>query len=161
MFEQFSWWHAAAIFVLANLISAVPAGLFGDHSFYNRLRKPPGSPPDWAFAPTWVALNVTSLIALFRVANLASASPERTTFLVSEAIGWVLFALFTSLYFGLKSPMAGAVDTVLGLAAAIVSAWCAAQLDAAAFWLIVPRVLWLLLASYVSVWVAWMNRKIV
>ncbi|MEM9704253.1 MAG: TspO/MBR family protein, partial [Planctomycetota bacterium] len=133
-------------------------GLFGDDDFYNRLSKPPLAPPDRAFAPGWLVLNVTSLIALYLVANLPAETAGRATFLVSEAIGWVLFAAFTSLYFGLKSPTLGAVDTVLGLAAAGVSLWCATRLGTWPFWLILPRVLWLLLASYVSVGVVWLNR---
>ena len=158
MFDEFRWWHAVLIFVAANVVSALPAGLFGDDEFYNRLHKPPLAPPDWSFAPVWLVLNVTSLIALYLVANMPSGASGRITFLVAEAIGWVLFAAFTSLYFGLKSPTLGALDTVLGLVTAFVSLWCAARLGGWPFWLILPRVLWLLLASYVSVGVVWLNR---
>ena len=47
----FRWWHAAGIFVAANVVSAVPAGLWGDEAFYNALDRPSVSPPDWVFAP--------------------------------------------------------------------------------------------------------------
>ena len=169
MFDRFHWWHAALIFAVANGLSALPAGFGGDSDFYDRLRKPPFSPPDWAFPAAWLVLNVTSLVALHLVANApapdAGGGAARTTFLVSEAIGWVLFAAFTTLYFGLRSPTLGAADTVLGLLAAAVSLSAAAALAAGPgrtgwvpFWLILPRVGWLALASLVSAATAWLNR---
>ena len=170
VFDRFHWWHAVLIFVAANALSALPAGPGGDDAFYNRLRKPPFAPPDWAFPAAWFVLNVTSLIALSLVADAAPAPGTggglaRTAFLVSEAAGWVLFAAFTTLYFGLRSLTSGAADTVLGLLAAGTSLCAAAALAAgpagvgwAPFWLILPRFCWLALASYVAVAVAWLNR---
>ena len=154
----FPWWYAVLIFVVANVISAVPAGLFGDSEFYNTLRKPSVSPPDWLFPPMWLVLNVTSLVALVLVANQPPETPNRTLFLWSEAVGWITFAAFTGLYFGLRSPTLGAVDTVIGLLAAGVSLYAASTIAAVPALLILPRLLWLLLASYVSVAVVLMNR---
>ena len=162
MFDRFHWWHAVLIFVVANAVSAVPAGLLGDDAFYHRLRKPPGSPPDWAFPPVWLVLNVTSLVALWLVADRAAAGPARTAFFWSEAAGWVTFAAFTGLFFGLKSPTLGAADTLLGLLIAAVSVACAWRLrGSCGVWpavLLVPRLLWLGWAGYVSTAVAWLNR---
>ena len=158
MFDRFEWWHAVLIFVVANVVSSIPAGIFGDDEFYTRLRTPPLAPPGWAFPVVWVLLNMTSLWALYRVANLPVESSTRSAFLISETAGWIFFATFTTLYFGMRSLTLGAVDTVLGLLVAAVSLWCASRLDIVAFGLILPRVLWLTLASYVSVCVAAMNR---
>ena len=154
------------IFVVANAVSAIPAGLLGDDAFYNRLRKPPGSPPDWAYPPVWFVLNVTSLIALWLVANCGAAGERlagtRTAFLWSEAAGWIAFAAFTGLFFGLRSPALGAADTLAGLLIAAFSAACVWRLVPACgwwpFWLILPRAGWLAWAGYVSAAVAWLNR---
>ncbi len=62
--DGFRWWHAALILVGANVVSAIPAGFGGDFAFYNSFRQPAIAPPDWAFAPVWLFLNVTSLVAL-------------------------------------------------------------------------------------------------
>jgi tryptophan-rich sensory protein len=77
--------------------------------------------------------------------------------LISEAIGWVLFAVFTTVYFLLRSPILGAVDTVFGCAVAMTSFALALSIDRAAAILIGLRTVWLLLASYVSVWVTLNN----
>jgi len=60
--------HAVAIFVAANLTSALPAGLGGDFNFYNSFRQPAVAPPDWVFGLVWLVLNIISLVALYRVA---------------------------------------------------------------------------------------------
>jgi tryptophan-rich sensory protein len=103
-------------------------------------------------------LNITSLVALARVANLEIApSWRRPLVLVSEAVGWLLFAVFTSLFFGLNSPVLAAADTLAGLLVALVSVVAATGLDRPAAGLIGLRLLWLLLASAVAVSVALHN----
>lgn len=156
----FRWWHAVLIFVIANLASALPAGYNGEEAFYNNFVQPVIAPPDWLFAPAWLFLNVTSLVALHRIANLPRETPGRRYFIVLESIGWVLFAIFSALYFGLKSPVLGAIDTVLGLAVGILSLWVSYRIDKKAALNILPRVLWLILAAYVSVYVALANRDV-
>ena len=155
--DGFRWWHAALILVGANAISALPAGFGGDFAFYNSFRQPAIAPPDWAFAPVWLFLNVTSLIALSRIANSPERSPARTLFLWSEGVAWVLFAAFTTVYFLLHSPALAATDTVAGLLTGLVSLACAFRLDRLSAGFILLRVLWLVLATYVSLFVALSN----
>lgn len=155
--KPFRWWYALLIFVFANLVSALPVGFGGDFAFFNSFRQPSVAPPDWAFAPIWLFLNVTSLIAMYRVANSPSESRARSTFLMSEGLGWVLFAVFSTLYFLLRSPILGAADTLFGLMAGLVSFACARRVDRQASAYIGLRVLWLALASYVSVYMALYN----
>jgi translocator protein len=154
--KRFKIWHCVAIFVAANLISVIPAGVGGDEAFYDGFLQPSVAPPAWLFAPMWLVLNVTSLVALHRITNL-QASESRRVFLISEAIGWVLFAAFTTLYFFMRSPVLGAIDTVAGLIVAIVSVLSARRIDRTASALVSLRLLWLTLASYVSVYVASVN----
>ncbi|MBW4531361.1 MAG: tryptophan-rich sensory protein [Aphanothece saxicola GSE-SYN-MK-01-06B] len=155
---RFRWWHGAAILVAANAVSFWPAGVLGDAAFYTSFCLPPYAPPDWLFAPLWLVLNITSLVALGRVANLEiAANRRRQLVLVSEGAGWLLFALFTTLFFWLHSPVLAAVDTVAGLAVAALSVAAAAGLDRPAAGLIGLRLLWLLLASAVAVSVALHN----
>jgi translocator protein len=153
----FHWWHALVIFLIANLVSALPVGYGGDKIFYNNFEQPQFSPPDWLFAPMWLFLNVTSLIALSIVANLPERSIRRRTFLIIEGVGWVLFAIFTTLYFWMRSPILGALDTVAGLVVGFASLACCVGISQRAAFLILLRIIWLCLASYVSVYVAFHN----
>lgn len=153
----FKWWHAITILAAANAVSALPAGFGGDFAFYNAFQQPDVAPPDWAFAPVWLVLNVTSLVALSRIANAADRSSARMVFLWSEGMGWLLFSAFTTLYFLLHSPVLGAADTVAGLIAGLISLVCALRLDRLSASFIALRVLWLVLATYVSLSVALSN----
>ena len=155
--KKFTVYHAIGIFIIANLISFLPAGFNGNEVFYNSFKLPAVAPPSWLFPPAWFFNNVTSLYALYKIANL-EASAERRGFLVAEAITWVLFAIFTTVYFGLKSPILGAIDTALALVFTIVSLILAFKLSKAAFWGILPRFLWLALATFVSIYAAIINR---
>ena len=161
------WWHCVLIFAAANLVSALPAGLAGDGDFYTRLRTPPFAPPDWLFPPVWLALNVASLVALWLAGNAdtsAGGGADRAGFLWAEAAGWVLFAAFAPVFFGLRSLWGGAAVTLLSVAAAGASAVFAARLAAGPaavgwgpFCLILPRLLWVAFAGYVSVATAALN----
>ena len=154
---RYRWWHAAAVGLAANAVSALPFGHTGDEPFYNALRKPPLSPPDWAFAPVWAVNNVLTLWSNLRVANLPAETPGRTTALALEGASWGLFSAFTGLYFGLRSPVLGAADAVAGLAATAASIAVTARLDRKATLALLPRLAWLGLASYVSVAAARLN----
>lgn len=158
--SRLMWWHCALIYVVANGISFIPAGFNGDEAFYNNFLQPRVAPPDWMFAPVWFINNVTSLIALYIIANLPTNTPRRKVILRLEAATWVLYALFTLLYFGLKSPILGAIDTVFALVLTAVSFFQAYSTSRKAAWLIAPRLAWLLLASYVSLWVALHNKDV-
>ena len=154
---RYRWWHAALVGLGANAASAAPFGYNGDEAFYNDLDKPPGSPPDWAFAPAWAVNNLTTLWSNLRVANLPAGTPGRRTALALEGASWGLFASFTSLYFGLRSPTLGAANTVAGLATTAASVAVTARLDRKATWALAPRLAWLGLATYVSLGVARRN----
>ncbi len=151
--KAFHWWYAVLIFILANLASAIPVGFGGDFAFFDSFLKPSVAPPGWAFAPVWLILNVTSLIAMYRIANSGPQSRHRTIFLVSEGLGWVLFASFATLYFLLRSPILGAIDTVTGLLVGLVSLVYAIRMDRQAAGYILLRCCGLRLrVTYRSIW---------
>lgn len=155
--HKMKWWHCVIIYAVANAISFIPAGINGDEAFYNQFTQPTIAPPDWLFAPMWFILNVTSLIALYQVAN-RSAGKYRRSFIISETIGWILYSIFPLLYFGLKSPVLGALDTVLSLVVAGISLYLCTKAYKKSAWLIMLRGAWLLLATYVSLYIAMNNQ---
>jgi translocator protein len=155
--RAFPWWYAVIIFVVANAISILPAGYNGDEVFYNNFQRPSLAPPDWLFAPMWLFLNITSLIALWMVANSQPFTARHKLVVILEGLGWVLFAIFNTLYFWMQSPILGAVDTAAGLVVGVISLATCFTLNRRAALLILPRILWLLLATYVSAYVAFSN----
>jgi translocator protein len=153
----FPWWYAVIIFVVANALSILPAGYNGDEVFYNNFVRPSIAPPDWLFAPMWLFLNITSVIALWMVANNQPLTSRHRLVIGLEFIGWILFAIFNTLYFWMGSPILGAIDTALGLGVGVMSLAVCWTIHRRAALLILPRIVWLLLATYVSVYVAFNN----
>ncbi|MGX5358117.1 tryptophan-rich sensory protein [Kocuria sp. KH4] len=92
------------------------------------------------------------------MANLAPGTPGRATALALEGADWVLFASFSALFFGLRSPVLGAAVTVASLGATAGSVVRTAALDRKAAWALGPRLLWLAYASYVATATAARNR---
>ncbi len=158
--KKMKWWHCVIIFLVANIVSFIPAGYNGDEAFYNNFVQPNIAPPDWLFAPMWFFLNVTSLIGLYTISNLPTNTKNRRVIIILEYVAWVLFAIFTFLYFYLKSPILGAIDTILGLTVVIIVVSLSYKVSKKSFWCFMFRLLWLILASYVSVWVALNNKDI-
>lgn len=154
--RRFRVWHAVAIFLAANFISGLPARYVRFDVFYDNFAQPDIAPPAWLFVPMWLFLNIASLVALYRIAN-SERSPERRIVLISEAFAWVLFASHTALFFGLQSTILGAVNVVTMLLCTAVSVVYAGKVDKLSSALLIPRLLWLLLASYVGVWMAVVN----
>jgi translocator protein len=159
MFEikVFRWYHCILIYIIANAISLLPAGYNGDEVFYNSFIQPAVAPADWIFAPMWFILNVTSLIGLYFIMNGNYDEAFKKSIYSLEIIGWILYALFSLLYFGLKSPILGALDTALGLIAVVLVCLKTFKSAKVPFYLFLLRLLWLVLATYVSVWVALKN----
>lgn len=73
---------------------------------------------------------------------------------------WICFAAFTTVSYGLRSPVLGAVNTLVALVATVVSVREAVKLDGAALALLSPRLGWLLLAGLVSTYVVLYNRGV-
>lgn len=157
---QLKWYHCVIIYIVANAVSFLAAGYNGDEAFYNNFSQPSVAPPDWIFAPMWFFLNVTSLIGLYKVMNGNQGVEYKRSIFWLEMVGWIFFAIFTFLYFYLKSPILGAIDTVLGLIIVIVVCAKTFKNSKVPFFYFLPRLLWLLLASHVSVWIAFNNKDV-
>jgi tryptophan-rich sensory protein len=155
---RYRWWHAALVGVTTSEIGALPSRFDGDERYYDLLDTPPGAPPGPAFPPIWAFNNVTTLIGDLRVANLPRETEGRRAVLAAEAANWTLFTAFNFVFFGLRSPILGAVTAVSEFAVTAYSVRATARLDRRAAWALTPRLLWLAFASYVSTATALRNR---
>lgn len=131
---KWRWYHGvlfyagvqAASFGLGQLVKSVKqrsqprlseqlVGNAANNEFYNDLKQPIFAPPDWSFAPAWTLNNALAIWGLLRVLNMPKEKPGRAEFLYLQTAFWITFVGFNPLYFGLRSPILGAVDTNVGL----------------------------------------------
>lgn len=138
----FKWYHCVIIYIVANALSFLAAGYNGNEAFYNSFSQPAIAPPDWIFAPMWFFLNVTSLIGLYKVVNGNQDLAFKRSIFWLEMIGWIFYAVFTFLYFGLKSPILGALDTILGLIIVVIVCLKTYKRSKVPFLYFLPRLLW-------------------
>jgi translocator protein len=121
--------------------------------WYGALTAPPGTPPNWLFAPVWTALYVMIGTAAWLVWR--RSGPSRSLLLW----GWQLAAnsLWAPAFFGLRSPRLalGVIIVMLVLIALTVLQFRRQRQSAA--WLMAPYLAWCCYAAYLNVGFWWLN----
>lgn len=129
-------------------VSAIP-------TWYAGLIKPAFTPPNYVFMPVWVTLYLLMGIAVFLIwrKGLVEAA-LKSAFVTFWAQLFINF-LWVVLFFGLKSPLAGAIAIILLWIAILITIIRFFRVSAAAGWLLIPYIVWVSIASYlnIGVWV--------
>ena len=82
-------------------------------AWYATLKKPLLTPPDWVFAPVWITMYILMGIAAFLVWREGFDRNQTQKALLLFGIQLVLNALWSYLFFGLRSPLAGLVGIIV------------------------------------------------
>jgi tryptophan-rich sensory protein len=149
---------ASSLLVLVALLAAcLGIGALGGwitrpaiFDWYRGLAKPDWTPPDAAFAPVWTTLYVLMAAAAWLAWRARAGALAYALFAAQLALNLV----WSFLFFGLRSPLAGLVDIVpqwLLIAATIAVFWRASRLAGA---LMIPLILWVsyALALNAAIW---------
>jgi benzodiazapine receptor len=141
------------------------AGIFGGiftaqsvRTWYAELNKPAFSPPNWLFGPVWIALYAMMGIALYVVWQQKEAAHGSDIAIIVFLIQLVLNALWSFLFFGLRSPALGLAGIVLlwiSIAATLGIFW---KISTAAGVLLVPYLLWVTFAGILNYSLWQLNR---
>lgn len=165
----FRWWHGVLFFVGVQVAGwgirvaarrlAGNSGKQVDRDFYRKQKLPVFAPPGLAFPIAWSVNSASSIAGLLRVLNLQRRCKERRWFLGLQGAAWLLFTVFNTAYFELRSPMNAAVVTFLysGVTAASIR-WAIRMKDWGAVVSLLPTAAWLALANPVAVTVAAWNH---
>jgi tryptophan-rich sensory protein len=134
---RWRWYHAVAFYVVVQVLTFGLSGLvslargnrgqslreviFGDVSYFERLKQVKITPPSRAFGPAWLVNNVSVIWGTWQVLNKSQQTPGRTAFLALQGVSWVDFVLFNAAYFSLRSPLNALVLTIVMFLLTIVS----------------------------------------
>ena len=154
---------------IAKLVSCIilcqVAGILGSIftkpailSWYGPLKKPFFTPPNWVFAPVWVMLYVLMGVAAFLVWRKGFQQKQTWSALVLFGIQLILNVLWSVMFFGLRSPIAGLIEISILALVVLLTIQSFLQVTRVAGLLLVPYFLWVAFASglNLSIWV--LNR---
>ncbi len=124
--------------------AALTAGPVCD--WYPTLSKPAWTPPDWLFGPVWTALYVMMALAAWLVWRQAGWAAGRTA-LGLFAAQLILNAVWSGLFFALRSPASAFADILLLWCAIVATLWSFGRVSAVAAGLFIPYLLWVTYAA--------------
>ena len=143
-------WPVLIAFVIACNLAGAIGSIFtfsAIPTWYAMLQKPSFSPPNWVFGPVWTALYILMGVSAY----LAWKQGRKAAFAL-RIFGVQLFlnALWSILFFGMRSPalgFAGIVPLWLSIAYCIKLFW---RLDRRAAYLLLPYIAWVSFASLLN-----------
>jgi len=150
--------HSAAAlagFIVVVAIAALSGGVFQPGDWYEALRKPPLTPPNWVFGLAWSFLYLCIAVAAWLVWR---ARRGATMPLALWALQLVLNALWSVLFFGLHRPGIALIEIAVLLALVVATTFAFFRVRSLAGALLVPYVVWLGFATYLNAGVWFLNR---
>ena len=127
-------------------------------SWYAALKKPWFTPPGWLFGPAWITLYLLMAVAAFLVWRKGLAHPGARAALAVFVLQLLLNALWSPVFFGLRSPLAGAAGIILLWLAICLSLVLFWKISQAAALLLIPYLLWVTYASALNISIYFLNR---
>ena len=144
---------ALAGWIALTFCAALTGFFIQPAGYYASLAKPSWSPPAWVFGPVWTALYLMMAVAAWLVWRQGGWRAQRAP-LSLYLLQLALNALWTPVFFGLRSPGLALV-VIVSLGAAIVLTGRAFRpVSRVASWLLVPYLVWVVFAAALnfSIW---------
>lgn len=153
-----------AIKLVVSIAACQCAGLIGSvfttpaiPTWYATLQKPFFNPPNWLFAPAWVTLYLLMGIAAFLVWRRGLGQKGVKSALIIFLVQLVLNALWSVVFFGLRSPLWGAVVILALWVAILLTILRFFKISTAAGALLLPYILWVSFASVLNIAILVLN----
>jgi benzodiazapine receptor len=131
-------------------------------NWFPTLVKPWFSPPSWLFGPVWTMLYFLMGLSLYIVWNYKtetiSKQKYKKQFLILFGIQLILNALWSFLFFGLKSPISGLIDILFLDIAVITTIIYANRVSKYAAVLLAPYMAWILFATLLNFEIVLLNK---
>ena len=147
---------AAALvgFILLVVAAGSFGALFHPGDWYEALRKPPLTPPDWIFGPVWSVLYLLIAVAVWLVWRTGA---DRTALALWSA-QLALNALWSWLFFGLQQPGLALIEILCLLVLVVATVRVFSRTSNLAGSLLIPYAAWVAFASYLNAGVWYLNH---
>jgi benzodiazapine receptor len=137
---------ALVCFFLACFAAASSGAIFKPGAWYEGLRKPSWTPPNWLFAPAWLVFYCLIAVSgwlVWRKAGFEGAGLALTIY----GIHLVINAGWSAVFFGLRRIKAAFAEVMLLWLSIAVTIAVFAPIDSTAALLLVPYLVWVTFAS--------------
>ena len=127
-------------------------------TWYQTLKKPSFDPPEWLFGPAWTLLYLMMAVAAWLVWKQGIGAPGVKLALAVFLVQLILNALWSVLFFGLRSPLAGLVDIVVLWLAILATIVLFFRTSVPAGILLLPYIAWVTFAALLNAAILRLNR---
>ncbi len=142
-------WPGLAVWLVLCFAAPALGSAAGPGEWYAQLQKPAWNPPGWVFGPVWTLLYAMMAVAAWGVWRRGGWRAQRlplSLFLTQLALN----ALWTPLFFGLRSPGLALVDIVLLWLALAATLAAFARVHRASAVLLAPYLAWVSFAAFLN-----------
>lgn len=147
--------------LLVSILICQGAGFIGSlftqpaiSTWYATIEKPPFTPPNSWFSPVWITLFALMGISLFLIWRRGLAEREVRVALGCFGSQLIFNILWSALFFGLRSPLAGLIDIAVLWIAIAFTIFCFSKISKASGLLLLPYIVWVSFAVVLnaSIW---------
>ena len=124
-------------------VASLSGAIFRPGTWYEKLEKPSWTPPDWLFPVAWLGLYILMAVAAWRVWHFAGLDIH----IAFWGVQLVLNAMWSAIFFGLRSPMLGFVEVVLLWLAVAATIFMFATVDLVSAAMLLPYLAWVSFAA--------------
>ncbi|MCI0470546.1 MAG: tryptophan-rich sensory protein [Candidatus Aminicenantes bacterium] len=142
-------------------LAGIIGGLFTSQTiptWYQTIKKPAFTPPNWIFGPVWTLLYLLMGIALYLVWKSAAPGKAKALAVFFFFAQLALNVLWSFLFFFLKNPLAGFIDIIVLWISILVTILLFYPLSKVGSLLLVPYILWVTFASVLNYFLWQLNR---
>ena len=127
-------------------------------TWYKGLAKPSFNPPNWLFGPAWTVLYLLMAVAAWLVWKQGLGAAGVKLALAAFLFQLVLNCLWSILFFGVRSPLAGLVDIVAMWLAILATIVLFFRVSVPAGALLLPYIAWVSFAALLNAAILRLNR---
>lgn len=127
-------------------------------NWYAKLRKPPYTPPNWAFGPIWAALYVMMAISVFLIWQKGLSADGVLVAFTLFCVQLTFNAFWSIIFFGMKSKGGGVITIILLWLLILATIITSFRVLVWAGALLIPYLLWVTVASYLNIGIWVMNK---
>ena len=126
-------------------------------TWYAKLKKPSFTPPNSVFGPVWITLYLMMGISLYIIWEKGTRKKASRSALKIFAVQLVLNALWSMLFFGLKSPLLAFIGIVFLWTAILLTIRYFHKISRTAAYLLIPYILWVSFAAVLNFSIYYLN----